>query len=662
MNPRAIRAALLFGVLGLLAAVVVSLRRPGPKGKPDAVSPGASRETRTLGLVYTGYKEGQERWTLSARALRSKDSEQVRLEGVRFSQGYLAQGQTGTLTIEADECVYAEAQERAVFRKNVRITTADGFEMLTDSLTYRGDRGVARTEDPASFRRKDMSGTSTGVDYDADTGKLVLPKDVVLHVNDPDQPPAQIRSRRAVADKTKGTLRFVDDVDASQGQDRLKASQLTLYFEAGSRDLKTVVATGEVELKTAGAGALPGAKGAAGLGQGTRVLKAKRLELRYRPDRSLERVGAIGEADLTLLPGPRDPRERRRLRGHALDFDFDAQGHVERANGRRDTVFTVEPLTKGQGASQIVKADRFKARMMAGRNEAEEILFRGNVSFERGGQRATSERARYTGADELLRLSDDPRLFEDGSQLEAWGISVGTRSGDVAAKRDVRHLLRGRKAAGRPGLLSAEGGTLITSAELAYVSASRKATYTGEALLRSGKDEVRAPVLVIEEDAKGVRTLTASPGVVSRLHPQAAQAGGEPPAPVEGRAQEMVYSEAAGRIVYTGDVLLRQGDIQTKSPRATVSLTPDGRGVDRLVAGDPVEVLQGPRRAKGSQAVYTPANETMLLTGDAVELVDGQRITRGRSLTFHVGDDTILVEGREEGRTETILKKEPSQP
>jgi lipopolysaccharide transport protein LptA len=183
-------------------------------------------------------------------------------------------------------------------------------------------------------------------------------------------------------------------------------------------------------------------------------------------------------------------------------------------------------------------------------------------------------------------------------------------------------------------------------------------------LLRSGKDEVRSQVLVVEEDAKGARTLSASPGVVSRLHPQqvGGGSGAPPPAPVEGRAREMVYDEGAGRIVYTGDVTLTQGDILTKSPKATLSLTPDGRGVDRLVAGEPVEVQQGTRRATGKQAVYTPANETMLLTGDDVQLVDGQRTTRGRSLTFHVGDDTILVDGREEGRTETILKKEPSQP
>jgi len=662
MSPRALRGALLVGVAALVLAVGVSLRT-GRDERPAPKEGRASRETRTTGLVYRSFKEGQERWLLEAAGLRGNEDDALRLEGVRFTSKYTTQGEPSTLTIEADQCLYTEGQEKAAFRRNVRITTADGFELETDSLTYRGDRGVARTDDAARFRRKDVTGSSTGLDYDADKGRLVLPRDVVFHVKDPDKPSAEIRSRRAVAEKRKGEVRFSDDVQATQGEDRLTAKQLTLFFNEESRDLKMLIATGDVELRTSGASALPGVAPEPGLGQGTRVLRTKRLELRYRKDRSLESAAAIGDADLTLLPGPREARERRRLQAHALEFEFDAQGQLERSSGRKDAVFSVEPLVAGQGEKQVTKADRFKAKLLPGSSEADEIQFIGSVSFERGSQRASAERARYIGPERLLRLGEDPQLLEDGSQLRAQAIAVGTGTGDVEAKKDVRHLLRGRKGAGKPGLLSGgETPTLISSQEMQYVAASKTATYTEEALLRSGKDEIRAPVLVLEEDLKGARKLTASSGVVSRLHPQASEAGQPLPAPVEGRAGTMLYEEAGGRIVYTEEVELRQGDILTKSPKATLSLTPDGRGVEKLVAGEPVEVQQGTRRANGRQGVYTPANETMLLTGESVELIDGQRVTRGRSLTFHVGDDTILVDGREEGRTETILKKEPSQP
>lgn len=664
MNPRRIQAALLLGMTLLVVVIVVFLRRGGP-GVPSAGEgqPPAVKSAQTTGLVYRSYKAGQERWVLTAAGMRGKDGDAVQLEGVSFTSKYTAQGEPGTFTIAADKCNYSEAQQKAVFRGHVRITTTDGFELLTDTMTYRGDRGVAKTDDPASFGRKGVSGTSTGFDYDADQGKLVLPQDVFLRVEDPARPAAEIRSRRAVADRRKSTLRFVDDVDATQGDDRLKTNQLTLTFDRETRDLQRALAVGDVDLRTSGATGMPGVKAPPGAGKGTRILKSKKLDLRYRPDRTLQSAAVINNADLTMLPGPGEKREKRRLRANFMDFRFDGSGGLERASGRQAASMVIEPLVEGQGEITTVHSDRYKAKLDPASGEPENVLFDGSVSFERGPQKATSGQARFTGRDSTLHLSDSPQLLQEGSELTAWAINLGTQSGDIDARRDVRHVLRGQKAAVRPGLLGGgETPTLITSREMKYVSASKTATYTNEALLRSGKDEVRAPVLVIVEDAKGARTLTASQNVVSLLHPQASKPEEKPPAIVEGRAETMVYEEAAGRIVYTGDVSLKQGDISTRSPKATVTLTPDGRGVEKLVAGEPAEIQQGTRRATGRQAVYTPANETVVVTGDDVQAIDGLRTTRGHALTFHAGDDTFLVDGREEGRTETILKKEPSPP
>jgi lipopolysaccharide transport protein LptA/LPS export ABC transporter protein LptC len=664
MNPRRVQVGLLGGMALLLIVILLSLRRGGQATLPPGEGqPPAVKNPQTTGLVYRSYKEGHERWVLQATGMRGKDGDSVVLEGVSFASKYMARGEPGTFTIAGDRCNYSEAQQRAVFRGNVRITTADGFELNTDSLTYRGDRGVARTDDAAKFRRKDVSGSSTGFDYDAEQGRLVLAEDVFIRVEDPDQPVAEIRSRRAVADKRKSTLRFIDDVDATQGGDRLKTQQLTLDFDPETQDLRRATAARGVDLRTTGAAAMPGVRTALGSARGARLLRSKRLDLRYRPDRTLQGATVVGSGDLTLLPGPGEKPEKRRLRAEFMDFGFDEQGRLAESSGRKAASMVVEPLVKGKGEVLTVKSDRYKAKLDPESGDPDSILFKGNVSFERGAQQATSERARFVGKGSQLHLADNAQLAQEGSQLTAWSISVGTESGDVDARRDVHHVLRGQKAAARPGLLGGgEAPTVITSRDMKYDSASKTATYKNEALLRAGKDEVRAPMLVIVEDAGGARKLTASSGVVSLLHPRASQPEEKPPAPVDGRAKTMLYEEAAGRLVYTDDVTLKQGDIVTRSPKATVTLTPDGRGVEKLVAGEPVEVQQESRRATGKQAVYTPANETVVLTGDDVEAVDGLRTTRGRSLTFHVGDDTFLVDGREEGRTETILKKEPSPP
>ena len=91
---------------------------------------------------------------------------------------------------------------------------------------------------------------------------------------------------------------------------------------------------------------------------------------------------------------------------------------------------------------------------------------------------------------------------------------------------------------------------------------------------------------------------------------------------METRAAEVVWDEEKNEAVYKGDVRVRQGDIETRSPLATVTLTPDGGGVEKVVAGEPVEVEQGQRRASGARGHLHPRDETMVLVGDKVVLQD----------------------------------------
>jgi lipopolysaccharide export system protein LptA len=94
-----------------------------------------------------------------------------------------------------------------------------------------------------------------------------------------------------------------------------------------------------------------------------------------------------------------------------------------------------------------------------------------------------------------------------------------------------------------------------------------------------------------------------------------------------------------------------------------VTLSADGEAVDHIVVGEPVEVLQGLRRATGREGTYTPQNETLVLVGEKVVLTDVDRHVEGRVLIFQVGNDRIRVDGREEERTEAVFKqKGPAKP
>jgi lipopolysaccharide transport protein LptA len=289
------------------------------------------------------------------------------------------------------------------------------------------------------------------------------------------------------------------------------------------------------------------------------------------------------------------------------------------------------------------------------------------VEITEGARKASAEAARFEDASRSLFLKGAARVADpdQGSNLSAADIDL-LGNGNVAARENVRHEMtpRGKSAPGPAA--SRQAPWLVTSRFLDYDAAARAGRYKENALLRSGDDEVRSDLLILEEPKPGQRRLRGQGSVVSLLHSRKTDAEGREKVerdPVETRSAELDYEEARRQVVYTGDVRIRQGDIATRSPQATAFLSEDGARVETIVAGEPVEVQQGVRQAKGTKGTYTVANETLLLVGEKVVLEEGSRQRlQGRSLTFHARDDTILVDGREVERTESVFRREPRRP
>ena len=658
---RLVRRGLLVLVLIIGGSVVWTLRQRPPARPEHSPTPAPSAPptaSRSENIVYRSFKGEKESFVLSAARWVGEEHGDIRLQGVSLTFSYVAKGKPDTSTVTSDECFYNPHQQKASFRGNVVVKTGDGFELKTDTLIYRGDKGTARTESKAAFSRKDFSGTSTGLVYLSEEGRIELPKDVVLLLHDPDNQPMEIRSGSAVLDREKETATFEGGVTVTQGRDLLKSGRLLVTFTGPDRVVQRVEAEEDVVIQSAG-GQVPGARGFPG-GSGPRELRGKRVDITMRPDRSLEQVFAGPDGELIVQSAPPDPPEKRRMTAKFLTFRFDAQGRVEEVQAQKDAAFEGTPLPPSKASPRKLSSQSFVAKMDPATGEAREIEFTKDVVFTEGGRRASAQKGWFDGAKSLLILKEDPALVdeEQGSELEAQAIDVGTRTGDIAARHAVRHVLRKR-----PGLLGGKDEpAIMTSRFFDYAAATRTGKYREEALLRSGKDEVRAREIRVQEAEEGKRRLEAEGGVVSRLHPKEQGSAGKPAAALEGRAKEMVYDESKRTVVYKGDVVIRQGDIQTKSPEATLSLTADGTGIETLEAGNPVDVRQGTRTASGARGTYTPKDETMVLEGERVVLHDGPREVEGRSLTFRVGDDSILVDGQQLVRTQTVIRREPPKP
>jgi LPS export ABC transporter protein LptC/lipopolysaccharide transport protein LptA len=664
-RARLVRRGLLLAVVGVTGVVAATLRRPSeeptrPPAPPASGTPG----TRTRQLEWQGFKGEREVWVLRAQDMAGPEQEEQHLVGVELTFEHTTKGRISRSTITSDQATFVRAQQKCQFQGHVVLRSKDDdLELTTEFLIYRGDKAIAKTDLPVAFRRKDVSGSATGLHYQAEGGVLELPADVVVRVQDEDAPPMEIRSARAILERESGTLQFEGGVRATQEEDVLTSGRLTLNLSEDSRTIYRALAVDDVDLRTASGRAFPGVRGAAG-GGGPRHLTCRKLDVWVRANRALQEVTAGPDADLTLLPSPGEPPERRRIKARFLIFRFDEEGRLYEVQGQKDSFFAAEPLPPAKGTPRTVSAENVLARLDPVTGESQVFDFVKDVVFTRGGQKATAENGWYDGPKSLLILKGSPRVVdeEQGTELTAVAIDLGTETGDVAARHNVRQVVKARRGA-RGGLLgSPESPTLISCRFLDYQAGTKTGRYRDDALLRSGADEVRAGEIQVAERADGRRRLTASRDVSSLFEPKA-EPGQKVAERVAARAQEMVYDESTAEVVYAGDVVLRRGDLLTRSPKATLSLTADGRDLRKLVAGEPVELRQGERVLTGRRATYTPADETVVLVGDQAVLKAPDQEVRGRSLTLKLRDDTILVDGQALGRTETIIRnRRPESP
>jgi lipopolysaccharide transport protein LptA/LPS export ABC transporter protein LptC len=652
--------------LAVLVAMGWTLRRgkSSPSGPvdPSPSSTDGPQKTRTTGLVLRSYKEGQQSFLVEAESSSAQEGAETKLSGVKVSFGFVARGKPETSLVTADDGVYDPSLPRVVFHGHVVVTTSDGFEFKSESLTYRGDKQIAKTQDHAEFRRKAVSGSSMGLVYAAADGRLELPADAFVRIESKTQPATEIRSRSAVLERSEGTLRFEDDTRLVQGSDNLSSTRLILSFDPATEVLYRMVAAGGVEMNMKGARALPGGLDLGGSTGGPRHLVCRRLEIALRPDRSIQQIVAQSDVDLTLLPGPGQQPERRRVVAKRyLIMDADDKGRATAVRAGQDVALTAEAFPPRSAAPpRGVTCNRFEAAVDPVTGRATAADFAGGVEFTRGDQRARGETAHYDGARATLALGDRPSIRDGNGTLEATEIFVGSESGDVTAEGDVRHLLRQRGSEQAGLFASGDKPTIIAARSFSSSQKRREAMYKGDAILRSGRSEVRADTIVIQEDPHGLRNLHATDGVVSLLARDSGQPKVGPAAAlalIEGRGDSMTYDEAKGVVVYTGNAMVRQGDIVTRSPTATLTLTSDLKDLEKLVAGEPVEVAQGTRHATGRLGTYTPADHMMLLVGNPVVLTDGKQKTTGRSVAFSVGGDRIIVDGQEEGRTESVFEQ-----
>ncbi len=119
----------------------------------------------------------------------------------------------------------------------------------------------------------------------------------------------------------------------------------------------------------------------------------------------------------------------------------------------------------------------------------------------------------------------------------------------------------------------------------------------------------------------------------------------DPDAPVEVTADELAVDQDTGTALFTGNVLIGQGDMRLAAPRVLVIYKEDQTGIQRLEATGGVTLVSGPDAAESERADYDIDTGLILMSGDVL-LTQGNNALTSDTMRVNLQDGTAQMRGR----------------
>jgi len=119
--------------------------------------------------------------------------------------------------------------------------------------------------------------------------------------------------------------------------------------------------------------------------------------------------------------------------------------------------------------------------------------------------------------------------------------------------------------------------------------------------------------------------------------------------PVEITADQLQVDQSDGSALFTGNVLIGQGEMRLSAAEVRVEYAsagkdPTGR-ISRLFASGGVVLVNGAEAAEAREAIYTIGSGNIVMTGDVI-LTQGQNALSANRMEIELGSGTAQLDGR----------------
>lgn len=125
----------------------------------------------------------------------------------------------------------------------------------------------------------------------------------------------------------------------------------------------------------------------------------------------------------------------------------------------------------------------------------------------------------------------------------------------------------------------------------------------------------------------------------------------DPSQPVEANSDDLFIDENTGTAVFTGNVVITQGEMRLAADRIEVVYVQAREQIERMNATGNVTIVSGSDAAEAQAAVYNLSEQTIVMTGDVL-MTQGPQVLNGEKLVIRLDDGTA----RMSGRVKTVLQ------
>ncbi len=155
--------------------------------------------------------------------------------------------------LTADNGTLNQVTKDMLLEDNVVITTDSGATMVTDRLNWQREKDLVSTEDEVVIKRERMTAIGKGAEAQPNFSSAKLQKDVTVTVDVEDEQ----KQMREVVITCDGPLEieyenekavFNDNVVAIDGERKLVADKVIVYFDMETNQINKMVCQGNVEI------------------------------------------------------------------------------------------------------------------------------------------------------------------------------------------------------------------------------------------------------------------------------------------------------------------------------------------------------------------------------------------------------------------------------